>query len=61
MVRYGDKTPKSVFGRVFGVIWILVGLIIIAMFTATATNALTLINIGIDNKKVCRRATNNRQ
>ncbi|XP_031555996.1 uncharacterized protein LOC116292781 [Actinia tenebrosa] len=51
-VGYGDKTPKSIFGRVFGVIWILVGIVIVAMFTATVTNALTLINSGIENKKV---------
>lgn len=41
-VGYGDKTPKFVFGRLFGVAWILIGLVIIAIFTATATSALSV-------------------
>jgi len=41
-VGYGDKTPKFILGRVFGVIWILIGLVVIAMFTATATSALSI-------------------
>ncbi|KAL9981438.1 hypothetical protein ACROYT_G010144 [Oculina patagonica] len=41
-VGYGDKTPKFIFGRVFGVLWILTGLVVIAMFTATATSALSV-------------------
>ncbi|EDO48754.1 predicted protein [Nematostella vectensis] len=41
-VGYGDKTPRSVAGRVFGVVWILVGLIVISTFTATITNAFSL-------------------
>ncbi|KAJ7333696.1 hypothetical protein OS493_015779 [Desmophyllum pertusum] len=40
-VGYGDKTPRSFFGRLFGVLWILLGLIVITMFTATVTSALT--------------------
>lgn len=40
--RYGDKTPRSLIGRLFGVLWILLGLIVITMFTATVTSALTL-------------------
>ena len=39
--RYGDKTPRSFFGRLFGVLWILLGVIVITMFTATVTSALT--------------------
>ncbi|XP_048575588.1 uncharacterized protein LOC5516852 [Nematostella vectensis] len=39
-VGYGDKTPKTLIGRVFGVIWILIGLVIIGTFTAAATSAL---------------------
>lgn len=44
--RYGDKTPKFVLGRMFGVLWILLGLVVIAMFTATATSA---FNIDVDS------------
>ncbi|RMX42725.1 hypothetical protein pdam_00018966, partial [Pocillopora damicornis] len=41
-VGYGDKTPKFVLGRMFGVLWILLGLVVIAMFTATATSAFSI-------------------
>ncbi|XP_078361006.1 uncharacterized protein LOC144645338 [Oculina patagonica] len=40
-VGYGDKTPRSFFGRLFGVLWILLGVIVVTMFTATVTSALT--------------------
>ena len=39
-IRYGDKTPKTFLGRVFGVIWILVGAIMLSLFTALFTNAM---------------------
>ncbi|EDO39895.1 predicted protein [Nematostella vectensis] len=55
-VGYGDKTPKSVWGRLFGVAWILIGLVIIATFTAAATSALdsgmTYYKSGVDGKTV---------
>ncbi|KAK3727823.1 hypothetical protein QZH41_008242, partial [Actinostola sp. cb2023] len=55
-VGYGDKTPKSICGRLFGVLWILVGLVIIAMFTASTTNALnagmSYYNSGIQGKRI---------
>ena len=53
---YGDRTPKSLCGRLFGVLWILTGLIVIAMFTASATSSLTLATVdtdfGIQGQKV---------
>ena len=39
--RYGDIAPKGVPGRIFGIIWILGGLIIIAMFTGGISTSLT--------------------
>ena len=39
--RYGDKTPKSIAARVFGLVWMFVGIIIMTIFTATLTSALT--------------------
>ncbi|XP_031569206.1 uncharacterized protein LOC116303754 [Actinia tenebrosa] len=55
-VGYGDKTPKSVCGRLFGVLWILIGLVIIAVFTAGATNSLnagiTYYESGIKGKHI---------
>ena len=35
LFRYGDVTPKSVPGRVFGIIWVLVGAVVMSLFTAT--------------------------
>jgi ABC-type amino acid transport substrate-binding protein len=41
-VGYGDKVPKSLGGRLIGLIWMFAGLFIIAGFTAAVTSALTL-------------------
>ncbi|XP_066934991.1 uncharacterized protein [Clytia hemisphaerica] len=39
-VGYGDRTPSTIFGRLFAVVWILIGITIFNMFTATITSAL---------------------
>ncbi|XP_066018611.1 uncharacterized protein [Pocillopora verrucosa] len=39
-VGYGDKTPKTLCGRAFGIMWILIGVITLSLFTATFTNAM---------------------
>ena len=39
--RYGDKVPQSVPGRVFAMIWSLVGICLISIFTATTTTMLS--------------------
>ncbi len=41
-VGYGDKTPKGVVGRVFGLFWMFVGLFVLAYFTAGIASAFTL-------------------
>ena len=40
LIRYGDKTPKTLCGRLFGIIWILIGAITLSLFTALMTNAI---------------------
>ena len=40
-VGYGDKVPKSWAARMFAVFWILTGITICSMFTATLTTAIT--------------------
>ena len=40
-VGYGDKTPKSVIGRLFAVVWILSGITICALMTAALTTAIS--------------------
>jgi ABC-type amino acid transport substrate-binding protein len=44
-VGYGDKVPKSLGGRMIGLVWMFAGLFIIAGFTAAVTSALTLTQL----------------
>ena len=39
--RYGDRSPSSICGKCFGIIWILAGIIILSIFTAAVTTALS--------------------
>ena len=41
-VGYGDKSPKTLGGRVVGIIWMSVSIVLIASFTATITTTLTV-------------------
>ncbi|MEM7532363.1 MAG: glycine betaine/L-proline ABC transporter substrate-binding protein ProX [Chloroflexota bacterium] len=41
-VGYGDKTPRGLAGRVVGLIWMFMGLFIVAYFTAGVTSSITL-------------------
>lgn len=41
-VGYGDVSPRSVPGRILGMIWMLAALIIVSFFTASITAALTV-------------------
>jgi len=47
-VGYGDKAPKSVVARIFSIIWILLGLIIMAIFMANITSALTAASLQLE-------------
>ena len=44
-VGYGDKCPKKVIGRMIAAIWMLIGIIWFAGFTATLSSALTVDRI----------------
>ena len=44
-VGYGDKVPKTMPGRLIGLIWMFAGLFIIAGFTAAVTSALTVTQL----------------
>jgi hypothetical protein len=39
-VGYGDRAPRSIPARVFGLIWMLVGIILMSVFTATLVSAI---------------------
>jgi polar amino acid transport system substrate-binding protein len=41
-VGYGDRTPRGVGGRLFAMIWMFTGIILVANFTASVTSHLTL-------------------
>lgn len=41
-VGYGDKSPKTVLGRLVALVWMFAALILIASFTAQLTSSLTL-------------------
>jgi ABC-type amino acid transport substrate-binding protein len=48
---YGDKYPTGCIGRFFGIIWMLGGMILLALFTGIVTTSLTLTSLeGIDIK-----------
>ena len=50
-VGYGDKSPKTVGGRVISLIWMFAGLIMISGFTAAITSSLTVnkLDVGINS------------
>ncbi len=41
-VGYGDKTPRGVTGRIFGLVWMFSGLFVLAYFTAGIATAFTI-------------------
>ncbi|HEX5962048.1 MAG TPA: transporter substrate-binding domain-containing protein [Rhodanobacteraceae bacterium] len=41
-VGYGDTAPRSVPGRILGLLWMLVALVVVSFFTASITSALTV-------------------
>jgi len=45
-VGYGDKCPKKIIGRVIASIWMIIGIIWFAAFTATLTSSLTVNRMG---------------
>jgi len=49
-VGYGDKTPRGVGGRAFGLVWMFSGLFVLAYFTAGIATAFTIdeLNAAID-------------
>lgn len=44
-VGYGDKTTKSVVGRLIAIVWVFIGIAIVAQFTAVITSGLTLAGL----------------
>lgn len=51
-VGYGDKTPRRPIGRLFGILWMLVGCILFSYLTASITTRLTLRGINLEGVRV---------
>ena len=55
-VGYGDKATKSTSGKLFAVLWVLIGITIFSMLTASLTNTITastsVTSAGMVGKKV---------
>ncbi|XP_028415869.1 uncharacterized protein LOC114539440 [Dendronephthya gigantea] len=52
-VGYGDRAPRTLLGRAFAICWIMIGICICSIFTATLTSALTM-NVFASQKAITR-------
>ena len=39
--RYGDRAPKSIPARIFGLLWMFAGIVLMSLFTAALSASLT--------------------
>ena len=46
--RYGDRAPKSIIGRIFGIMWTLTGLVIISILIGAIASSLTSVTVERD-------------
>jgi len=51
-VGYGDKSPRSVGGRVVALVWMFTAIIIISGFTASIASSLTVNQLGADRSQI---------
>ncbi len=57
-VGYGDKAPATLGGRIVGLVWMFIGIVLISSFTAAFTTILTVGKLsadhqsGLDNMKI---------
>lgn len=45
---YGDRAPKSIPARIFGIIWTLTGLVIISILVGAIASSLTTVTVEQD-------------
>ena len=43
--RYGDRSPRSIPARILGIIWTLIGLVIISVLVGALATALTSVTV----------------
>lgn len=65
--RYGDKAPKTITGKLLGLVWMLAGLIITTMFISIITTSMTSVSLegrtnlrGVTVSRGLERANQNR-
>ena len=46
--RYGDRAPKSIIGRIFGIMWTLTGLVIVSILIGAIASSLTSVTVERD-------------
>ena len=46
--RYGDRAPKSIIWRIFGIMWTLTGLVIVSILIGAMTSSLTSVTVERD-------------
>jgi polar amino acid transport system substrate-binding protein len=51
-VGYGDKTPRSLTGRMISIVWMFSGIITISSLTASITSQLTVNTLGMDIERI---------
>lgn len=51
-VGYGDKAPKTVFGKTIAIIWMFTAVIIISSFTATIASTLTVSSLAANIERL---------
>ena len=51
-VGYGDKSPKTIGGRIVALVWMFTAIIIISGFTASIASSLTVNRIGSSNSQI---------
>ena len=43
--RYGDRSPRSIPARIFGIIWTLIGLVMISVLVGALATTLTSVTV----------------
>jgi ABC-type amino acid transport substrate-binding protein len=47
-VGYGDKTPSTLSGRLIAIFWMIFGVILVSLFTATLTSSMSATRVNLD-------------
>ena len=53
--RYGDKTPRSLLARLFAIVWMVSGIILLSMFTAQVSSRLTAQELRSDHHLIGKK------